>query len=189
MKVSWRKYIDKTSANPPRPFLVEAVGYAPSKQNALDLGAGALNDSRYLLAQGFSVIAIDDDEAAQEQAGLIKDDLFTFLRTDVNKYKFPEATFDLINGQYFFSFLNKETFPETMKKIFRALKPEGVITGQIFGDRDEWEDRVLLSKDQFLKLFSNFTILKLEEEEKDKETALGKMKHWHTFHFIARKIP
>lgn len=37
------------------------------------------------------------------------------------------------------------------------------------------------------KLFKDFDILESEEIEKDRPTALGKMKHWHTFEVIARK--
>ena len=69
MQVSWRKYIEKTSINDPRPLLVEAVGHIVSRGSALDFGAGALVDSKFLLAEGFeNVVALDNDEAAEERA-------------------------------------------------------------------------------------------------------------------------
>lgn len=47
---------------------------------------------------------------------------------------------------------------------------------------------VFLSKEQVLSLFENFEIIQLEENEKDGKTGLGKIKHWHTFDIIAKKI-
>ncbi len=47
---------------------------------------------------------------------------------------------------------------------------------------------VFLSKEQVLSLFENFEIIQLEENEKDGKTSLGKIKHWHTFDIIAKKI-
>ena len=47
---------------------------------------------------------------------------------------------------------------------------------------------VFLSKEQVLNLFKKFEIIQFEENEKDGKTGLGKIKHWHTFDIIAKKI-
>ncbi len=48
---------------------------------------------------------------------------------------------------------------------------------------------VFLSKEQTLELFKNsFDIIKFNEVEKDGKTGLGKMKHWHLYNVIAKKI-
>ena len=46
---------------------------------------------------------------------------------------------------------------------------------------------VFLSKEQALNLFDNFEIIKFKELERDGKTAVGKIKHWHTYDFIAKK--
>lgn len=46
---------------------------------------------------------------------------------------------------------------------------------------------VFLSKEQVLKLFSEFEIIDFKEIERNGKTGLGKMKHWHTFDIIAKK--
>lgn len=46
---------------------------------------------------------------------------------------------------------------------------------------------VFLSKEDILKLFDEFEIIEFNENERDGKTAIGKMKHWHTFDIIARK--
>lgn len=193
MKVSWKKYIEKTSSNNPRPLLVEAITYVESKDSALDFGAGALVDSKYLLEVGFKkVIAVDSDDTSAEYASKIIDPAFTYNQKTFEEYQFDDDTFDLINGQFAFSFISPVHFEKIFESIKRSLKSGGVITGQIFGNRDEWnvEDsgKSFLTKNEFDELFSDFEVLKFTEEECDKETALGTMKHWHTFHFIAKKL-
>lgn len=46
---------------------------------------------------------------------------------------------------------------------------------------------VFLSENQVLELLKPFEIIKMEESETDKETGLGKLKHWHIYDIIARK--
>lgn len=58
--------------------------------------------------------------------------------------------------------------------------------------RDSWvnikEQMVFLSKEQVLELFKDsFEIIEFNEVEKDGKTGLGKMKHWHIYHVIAKK--
>lgn len=48
---------------------------------------------------------------------------------------------------------------------------------------------VFLSKEQVLELFKDaFEIVYFKEVEKDGKTGLGKMKHWHIYNVIAKKI-
>lgn len=45
-----------------------------------------------------------------------------------------------------------------------------------------------LTKEQVIELFKDFEIIEFKEVEKDDFTGLGKMKHWHIFNVIAKKI-
>lgn len=45
-----------------------------------------------------------------------------------------------------------------------------------------------LTKEQAMELFENFEIIRFKEIEKDDLTGLGKMKHWHIFDVIAKKV-
>ena len=57
---------------------------------------------------------------------------------------------------------------------------------------DSWneirKEMVFLSKEQVIELFKDFEIIEFKEVEKDDYTGLGKMKHWHIFNIIAKKI-
>ena len=48
---------------------------------------------------------------------------------------------------------------------------------------------VFLSKEQVLELFKEqFKIIEFNEFERDEKTAIGKIKHWHVYEVIAKKI-
>ena len=46
---------------------------------------------------------------------------------------------------------------------------------------------VFLDQKEVEDLFTNFEILKFEEEEKNSKIGLGVMKRWHTYSVIAKK--
>ena len=58
---------------------------------------------------------------------------------------------------------------------------------------DSWspikEEMVFLSKEQVLELFKNkFDIIEIKEIEKDGKTGLEKIKQWHIYNVIAKKL-
>ena len=58
---------------------------------------------------------------------------------------------------------------------------------------DSWrpikEEMVFLSKEQVLELFKNkFDIIEFKEIEKDGKSGLEKIKHWHIYNVIAKKL-
>ena len=58
---------------------------------------------------------------------------------------------------------------------------------------DSWrpikEEMLFLSKEQVLELFKNkFDIIEFKEIEKDGKTGLEKIKHWHIYNVIAKKL-
>ncbi len=64
----WNIYVKETKNRPPRPLLVKALSFVTERSTALDLGAGALTDTAYLVKQGFKhVVAVDQDNLAQEE--------------------------------------------------------------------------------------------------------------------------
>lgn len=83
------------------------------------------------------------------------------------------------------------------KEICLNIKNNGYFVGNFFGVNDEWntedDKRTFLSKEGVIKLFSDLEILgileilEIQEIEKDKPTAEGNMKHWHTIEVIAQK--
>lgn len=188
---TWKEYFANTKDNPPRPLLVKGLAFIKQKESALDLGAGALNDSKYLLSQGFKkVIAIDKFDVAAQVAENLPKENFEYVISSFEEYSFPKNTFDLVNAQYALPFISPSHFDAVFSDILHSVKKGGIITGQFFGDRDEWKNEsnmTFLTKLQTSEYLKSLKIIFFEEEERDKKTARGEMKHWHVFHFIGEK--
>jgi len=191
--INWKKYIVKTSNRPARALLAEAVQYVKNKGEALDIGAGALMDSKHLLLQRFrQVTAIDNDPASESLAKKIKNSNFLFIKQRFEDFYFAKATYDLINAQNTLQYTHPEKFNVVMENVLGSLKPDGIFVGTFFGDRQENIMSNItpahISKSQAQELFSKMQILKFEEIEEDKPTVLGKLNHFHELNIIARSL-
>ncbi|HPT08200.1 MAG TPA: class I SAM-dependent methyltransferase [bacterium] len=187
---NWKEYINTTKNKPPRQLLVQALKYVKDKEVALDLGAGALNESKYLLEHGFKkVIAIDNEENL-ELISKINNKNFIFKKTAIEDYNFSENKFNLINAQFVLPFIKKEKINEVVSNIKNSLKNNGIFVGQFFGKNDSWSNATgicVYTEKEIKKFLTNLDIIYFQEEEKDGQTAMDGEKHWHIFHFIAKK--
>lgn len=186
----WQKYVEKTKNQAPRKLLVRALDFVKNKEVALDLGAGALNDSRLLQESGFKKVVALDIEGDSELIGSLDSDIFTFEESLIEDYVFPENYFDLINAQFVLLFVDRQKIIRVINDIKKSLKQDGVFVGQLFGPNDSWAnnpDISTLTREEVETQFADLEIISLEEAEKDDITALGQAKHWHIFNIIARK--
>ena len=180
----WNTYHTKTKDNPPRPILIEALSHCVHTDTALDLGAGALNESLYLAEHGFHVVAVDSSPFVLQFNKNLDVQVMP-----IEDYSYPVSSFDLVASLYTLPFLKKNDISTVMQKIQESLRAEGIFVGQFFGTHDDWSDRCAThSKKEIENLLESMQIIKLEEEENDRRTVAGDMKHWHVFHVIAKKI-
>jgi len=189
---TWKSYIEKTKNNPPRPLLLKALEKIELKESALDLGAGSLNDSKYLIHFGFkNVTAIDKTSCPKEILEEIVSKKFTYIISDFESHKFPKNKYNLISAQYSLPFIKKNMFQEVFNNIVESLKKEGIFTGQLFGNRDEWndgkDDMSFHTIKESKELLSSFEFIIFEEKEYNHVLVNNKPKHWHIFDFIIKK--
>lgn len=191
MDNTWKDYFKQTKSKPPHSLLIKAISFVKNKEQALDLGSGALNDSIYLLSQDFKhVTAIDKEPVAKEIVENLPSDKFSYLISSFEDYNFPKNNFDLINAQYSLPFITPSAFGNVFDRISDSLKVGGIFTGQLFGNRDEWKQNDKMNfhtKEDAEQILSNLKVIEFNEEEQDRPTVAGVMKHWHVFHFIAEK--
>jgi SAM-dependent methyltransferase len=187
-KGNWEIYYKNTEGRPPRKELIEGVEFITNKDKALDLGAGALQDSEYLLKQGFNkVIAVDSEPSIQ---GKLDDERLQVVISPFENFDFPTDSFDLVNAQYSLPFTNPQQFERVFTAIKSALKIGGVFVGQLFGNRDGWsqnQSMTFLTKEEVTRLIDDMEIIKFTEDERDGKTASREGKHWHVFNLILRK--
>ena len=186
---NWENFYLHTKDSPPWPLLLRAAALAPMPHRALDLGAGAGRDTRYLLEHGFAVTAVDAEPGA---VALLSDSSHPHLRVLQSTFEdFPFATYDLINAEFTLPFMPRAPFDTVFARIKSALAPGGIFAGQFFGIHDQWNtsdrDMTFLTRAETATLLSDLDIIELSEEDEDGHIADGSPKHWHVFHILARK--
>jgi trans-aconitate methyltransferase len=183
-------YIEARRFDPPRPLLLKAAALVDRKEHALDVGAGALNATKYLLSAGFShVTALDASPHAQKAAEEIPRQQVTFVLSRFEDFPFPANSYDLVNAEFSLPFMNRGNFESVFPKLLNSIRGGGIFTGQLFGTNDSWNvensGMTFHTRPQVEAFFSAFELIHLEEEDHPGTTKLGEPKHWHIFHIIA----
>ena len=191
---SIQKYYDNTQSDKPRNNVEYFINEIQCNSgNAIELGCGAGNDTVYLIKNNWNVLAIDrEDIEPRIKTKLSKEESkqFKFLRQKFEKIELEKN--NLVIANFSLPFCNKNNFKELWNKINDSILKDGYFVGNFFGNNDEWksikEEMTFLTREQVIELFENFKIIKFIEVEKDDFTGLGKMKHWHIFNVIAKKL-
>lgn len=184
----WGAFYGFTKDSPPWPLLQRAAALAPEHGRALDLGAGAGRDTRYLLAHGFEVTAVDAEPRSVELLSALDQPRLRVVRSSFGD--FPFATYELISSQFALPFMPPDRFREVFTRLKAALAPGGIFAGQFFGVHDEYASRTtmtFLTRAEAESLLADLETLEFTEEDADGHKADGTPKHWHVFHVLARK--
>jgi len=192
MDVASKRWDVFTEQRPPDDLLQEAIKLVQEKEAALDMGAGALNETKYLLGEGFGKIVILDVEPGivERAEELGEKERLEVVVSRFEDYTFPPDTFDLINARYSLPFVSPESFERVFLKAKASLKPGGILVTQLFGSNDyrnKRKDMTLHSRREVEQLLSDMEILELREEEYDGPTYNQGIQHWHVFTALARK--
>lgn len=189
----WSRFYDFTKDSPPWPLLVRAAALAPNKGRALDLGAGAGRDTRYLLEQGFEVTAVDAEPRAVAllSALPVPPERLRVVQSAFEDFAFADAIYDLISAQFALPFTPSRHFAGVFARLKAALVPGGIFAGQFFGVHDQWNtpdrDMAFLTRAEAEALLSDLDTIEVTEEDADGHIADGSPKHWHVFHILARR--
>lgn len=196
---NWPNYYQAVAGRPPRDTLLAALERFEAEQLdnkisrfAVDLGCGEGRDTVELLNRGWQVLAIDGHSEGISRL-LSRPDLQHRDRLETRLARFQEASWpdaDLINASFSLPFCPPELFSAMWDRIVRSLRHGGRFAGQLFGDQDEWATiptNTHHTRAEAEALFQLFEIERFDEVEQDGETAVGKQKHWHLFHVVARK--
>lgn len=187
----WSAFYAKTKGNPPSDLLIKALPFVVHKGKAIDLGGGALKDSRYLLSQGFEVIDLDSQELPSDLIREMKGKAFHHEMSAFTDFHFPINEYDVVSAMYALPFNSPDTFNEVFERIKRSLRIDGIFCGNLFGIHDEWvrnTEMTFHTLKQAKELLSDMKIILFEEREHDGKLASGKKKHWHTFQFIVKRM-
>jgi trans-aconitate methyltransferase len=191
LNTSWDDFYRATKDSPSWPLVARAATLAPRKGRALDLGAGAGRDSRYLLEQGFQITAVDAQASSMALLAALPQERLRAVQSTFEDFTFDAATYDLISAQYALPFIPPDHFFDVFARLKAALVPGGVFAGQFFGVHDQWNTSgsamTFLSRAEAEDLLRDLETVEFTEEEQDSQTAVGAPKHWHVFHILARR--
>ncbi len=188
---NWSNYYQATRHSPPTPLLLQALKHIPSRNRAIDIGAGALKDSHYLLDQGFHVTAIDQAPLFTQESQSITSPKFQSFTTSFTDFNFPLANYSLAIAMFSLPFCPPQHFHQVITNIKLSLIKDGIFAGQLFGTQDDWSNHSHMTfhtLDQVNRLFSDVQIVSLKEIQKNDLTVSQQLKHWHIFHFIIKRI-
>jgi ubiquinone/menaquinone biosynthesis C-methylase UbiE len=116
-----------------RSLLKRALPFVTTEKNALDIGAGMLYDTRFLLEKGFSVVSVDPSELTAIEANKINSEKLTIFNDIVEHYTFPENYFDLVSAQFSLMYVQAKSFSVVFDNITKSLVAGGIFAGQLFG--------------------------------------------------------
>lgn len=186
----WDVYYKASGGRDVRPLLVQAVEAQHSAGDALELGAGAGNEVRYLLERGYRVTAVDADTGGVAILRALAHPNLRVVQSTYDAFTFEPHRYDLVSAQFALPFNPASTFDAMFARLRGSIRPGGLFSGNLFGERDEWNvpgsGKTFLSREDAIRLFDGFDVLLFEEKEEQRELAHGGMKHWHLFDIIAR---
>ena len=186
------KYYNKTkNSNIPK-NLKTFVDMKINPGICIDLGCGAGRDSKFLIKNGWKVIAIDKEDTEKMIRSSLQEEeqnYLKFIKQDFENNIILQSC-NLLVANSSLSFCNRKNFDYLWNKIVDSISKDGYFVGNFFGINDSWANRpnmVFFTKEEVIKLFSSFEIINFKEVAKNGKTALGVEKHWHVFNVIAKK--
>lgn len=189
--IDWSDFYSVTKDRSHWPIVERAEALAWNKGRALDLGCGAGRDTRFLLAQGWHVTAVDREASSMAILAEMPQEKLRAVQSSIEDFDFQPESYDLISAQFSLPFITRSRFDGAFARLKGALKPGGVFAGQFFGVNDTWNtpeyDMTFVTREEIDALLLGMTVHELQEVEDDGTTALGEPKHWHVYHILAQR--
>lgn len=188
--------LKKSRVTDPHKIFTEATKFITQKNpTILDVGAGYLNETRYLLERGYSVTAIDINPLPEELSNFNTTKL-CYIQCDFHDYDFEQSSIDFLIAIHALFFVNPQNFNTFFLKLLDSIKPNGLFVGDVLGLHDSWlldgkRPMTFMTKENILELLrestQTFEVISLKDREWDGIQYDGKVKHWHTIEFIVKR--
>lgn len=166
---------------------MEAAGPGAGR-TAVELGCGIGIETRALADGGWQVHSFDGDESVAPSLEALREhrSVVHSVRRLEELTSLPAN--DLTLACVALPFVDSRAFPGLWAIILGALRPDGLLAVDLFGDNDDWADGAgtFLGRTEVEQLLSPLDVLSLVEDERD-GTAFSGPKRWHTYEVIARK--
>ncbi|MFA5889199.1 MAG: class I SAM-dependent methyltransferase [Candidatus Paceibacterota bacterium] len=188
----WEAY-NRVVGNVPNSIVVHTLNDFVTRRSAsLDLGAGNLRDSKFLLGQGFTkVVAVDSSKKS-----------LAFLTEGIELHFAPietfmpeKNTFDFVLSCNTLFYLTPEQIADIFQNVLVGLRSGGVFACNVLGKEDDWvvqgQQVSSFSEETLMALATGFDVLGTGEGKNrgqalDSLGVLGR-KYWHQLSIVAQK--
>ena len=183
----WDEYYKRAGEKPNQLVAGVLEENVSGRTASLDLGAGNLRDSKFLLEQGFSrVVAVDCSEQSRDFAV----DGIELHIEPIQTYGIEKNTYDYIVCCNTLFFLKPNEVVDLFNGVFDGLRAGGVFTGNVLGKEDEW---VLngapvssFTGGALEILLSRFKMIDLGDVKYHAPS--NPPKFWHLWSFVVQKV-
>lgn len=187
----WSEFNKNTKNNVLRELYVESVSLLSLKEiEALDIAAGAMNETRDMLGRGFNVTAIDSNEDLRTLAEEFDKKRLKTVVSTMEDYDYGVDRFDFIIAMFALPFIKPDRFTGTFSSIIKSLKQDGIFAFHLFGVNDEWAnntDMTFFNDESARNLLGDLDVIKFKEIKNNDKLASGETKRWHIFQIIIKK--
>jgi SAM-dependent methyltransferase len=193
----WDEYYESVG-NTPNPLVVKTLDYVKGRGAALDLGAGNMRDSAFLLEQGFGrVVAVEREVSCV----VYKPEGVELRLEDIQKCEMGENQYDLVVCCNVFLHFSEAENRAILEQVLRALVPGGILVCNILGDRQEGfegENRAKYNFEGVARFSAGFDLLVvnpvesepslgISEETEEVVFLLFPVRHDHAWSLVLRK--
>jgi SAM-dependent methyltransferase len=186
-------YASLRTGGTPNSLLVDAVGrLEPGRGGlALDVGAGPLNDARFMLRAGLCVHAIDHDPQTTALAAERDEPGLSVVQADIRDAPVAAGVYALVVAIHVLPFLPRRDVPAVVSSLIGGLARGGVLCATFLGPDDAWAGRrprmSFVSREEVTALLGGLDEIELTERRYDGKNASGEPKRWHVLRCISRK--
>ena len=175
----------------PRPTLLEAAERFAEPGLAVDLGAGTGRDTLELLRRGWRVLAIDGRAGGGRTApGARRGRRAARDARGARSSRPPGRRATLLNASFSLPFCPPALFPALWGRIVGSIVPRRTLRRPVLRratTTGRGPGSIVQTRAEVEALLEPFEVELLDEFDGEGPTAIGKTKHWHVFHVVARK--
>lgn len=191
---TFETYASLRARGNPNALLVDAVGLLEERRGfALDVGAGPLSDTSFLLQAGLCVDAVDKDVQTVSLAAEVDDPRLSVVHADIRDVPLKAGAYALVVAIHVLPFLPRADLPGVVSALVDGLSDGGVLCCTFLGPEDSWAGRrprmTFLSRFELDRLLGDLDPIVCSERRYDGTNAKGEPKRWHVLRRICRKVP
>ena len=188
----WKAYYERVGEKPNSLVVETLKDFVVSRSVALDLGAGNLRDSKFILEQGFTrVIAVD---ASKESLAFQTNNIELYIMP-IQRFTPQKESLDFVSCCNTLFFLTSEQIAEVIQNVKKGLRSGGIFVCNVLGKDDGWvlDGRPVSSftKDTLISIFQGFNIKETSEGRHTSKTlnehGFEVSKFWHQLSIVVEK--